>query len=293
MSTNKKYLPFLAFCCLGLIWGSNFIYMKLAAQHISSLQIAFYRILCGFIPVFIYAIIRKDLHWRQIKHSGHFIVMGLLASAVYYYGFAKGTSLLLSGVAGALSGAIPLFSFLLAIIFLPEERATPTKIIGVLVGLAGVILIARPTGAQLNSSNLEGVLYIVGGSLSVGASFVYAKKFIIPLRLPAVALTTYQLAAGLLALGLITDFSGSSQILTSPHAAIGLVIGLGFLGTGLAYIIYYFIVAKLGAVSASSVTYIPPLVSLLIGTLLVGEIITTLDYCATALIFIGVFLLKR
>jgi drug/metabolite transporter (DMT)-like permease len=72
-----------------------------------------------------------------------------------------------------------------------------------------------------------------------------------------------------------------------------LIIGLGLLGTGLAYITYYYIVEKLGAISASSVTYIPPVVALLIGALLVGEPIKVADYGATVLIFIGVFLLKR
>ena len=77
------------------------------------------------------------------------------------------------------------------------------------------------------------------------------------------------------------------------HASIGLVVGLGLLGTGLAYIIYYYIVEKLGAVSASSVTYIPPIVALLIGGMLVGEPIKLADYGATILIFIGVILLKK
>ena len=84
-----------------------------------------------------------------------------------------------------------------------------------------------------------------------------------------------------------------TNILTSTHALVGLVVGLGLLGTGLAYILYYYIVKQLGAVSASSVTYIPPVVALLIGALIVGEPIEMADYGATLLIFTGVFLLKR
>jgi len=71
-----------------------------------------------------------------------------------------------------------------------------------------------------------------------------------------------------------------------------LIIGLGFLGTGLAYILYYYIVDELGAVTASSVTYIPPIIALLIGAVVVNEPIANVDYVATALIFLGVFLLK-
>ena len=292
MNRKSNHLPLIAFLALGIIWGSNFIYMKFASQLISPLQIVLLRVLFGFIPICIYSLKTGALKWEDLKHTKHFIVMALLATAIYYYGFAKGTSLLLSGIAGAVSGAIPLFSFILAIIFLSEEKSTKTKLVGILIGCTGVILIGRPSSTDIASTNLEGVLYMVLGSLSVGASFVYAKKYVIPLKLPSAALTTYQLGFGLIFLGLITDYNGIGNIWTERHASIGLVIGLGLLGTGLAYIIYYYIVEKLGAVAASSVTYIPPIVALLIGYVLIGEPIDFLDIVATAFIFAGVFLLK-
>ena len=94
-------------------------------------------------------------------------------------------------------------------------------------------------------------------------------------------------------MALFTDYRGIGNIWTDLHAATGLIIGLGLLGTGGAYIIYYFIVERLGAVAASSVSYIPPVVALLIGALIVGEPIEGVDYAATFIIFMGVFLLKR
>ena len=201
--SKSQNLPLIAFCALGVIWGSNFIYMKLAANLITPMQIVFYRVLFGFVPVVIYAKLRGDLRWQHLKHIGHYFVMGMLATAVYYYGYAKGASLLLSGVAGAISGAIPLFSFILAVLFIAEEKATRLKITGILVGFVGVVIIGFPSGEGLASSNMEGVFYMVAGSLSVGASFVYAKKFIIPLKIPASALTTYQLGLGLLTLAFL------------------------------------------------------------------------------------------
>lgn len=293
MKPCSTHLPVVAFCLLGIIWGSNFIYMKLASELITPTQIVFFRVLFGFVPVMFYAAYRGVIHLKHLRYTGHFFVMALLATTIYYYGFAKGTSLLLSGVAGAVSGSIPLFSFFLAIIFIAEEKISMPKIAGVLIGFMGVVIIGRPSGQELISTNLEGVLYMGIGSLSVGASFVYAKKVIIPLKIPAVALTTYQLGLGLLLLALITDFSSIGNIWQDMHASVGLIVGLGLLGTGLAYILYYYIVEKLGAIAASSVTYIPPVVALLIGVFLVGEPIGFVDYFATFLIFIGVFLLKR
>jgi len=293
MNTRNDFLPLIAFCLLGIIWGSNFIYMKLAANLITPIQVVFFRVLFGFIPVFLYAYAIGSLSWKHWRYAGHFLVMALLATTIYYYGYVKGASLLLSGVAGALSGSIPLFSFLLAIIFIAEEKISRIKVAGVLIGFIGVVIMGRPSGQELTTTNLEGVLYMVTGSLSVGASFVYAKRFITPLKIPAAALTTYQLGLGLLMLSMLTDYRGMTNILASTNATIGLIVGLGLLGTGLAYILYYYLVDKLGAISASSVTYIPPVVALMIGALIVGEPIEVIDYLATVFIFAGVFLLKR
>ena len=191
MRTKNNHLPVLAFGCLGIIWGSNFIHMKLASELITPVQIVFFRVLFGFVPVLVYSVFTGVLRWTHGKHCGHFLVMSLLATAIYYYGFAKGTSLLLSGVAGAVSGAIPLFSFLLAVWFITEEQISATKTAGIATGFIGVFIIGRPSGQDLLSTNLEGVLYMVAGSLSVGASFVYAKRYVIPLNIPAAALTTF------------------------------------------------------------------------------------------------------
>ncbi len=290
---KNSYLPIAAFFLLGLIWGSNFIYMKLAASLIAPLQIVFLRVLFGFLPVLVYASLSGSLAWRHLRHIRHFFVMALLATTLYYYAYVKGTSLLLSGVAGAVSGSIPLFSFVLALLFLPGEKKTTSRIVGLIIGLLGVIVIGRPSGEQLLSTNLQGVLYIVAGSLSVGASFVYARKYISPLQIPAAALTTYQLGIGLAMLAIVTDYTGIGKIWTDVHASIGMIVGLGLLGTGGAYIIYYYIIERLGAVAASSVSYIPPVVALFIGAFIVGEPIEWLDYVATITIFAGVFLLKR
>ena len=178
-------------------------------------------------------------------------------------------------------------------IFIKEERLTWRKGFGVTVGVAGVLLVARPTGADLQSGSLEGVIYLIFGSLILGASFVYARKFIAPLQIPTAALTTYQLGLATLLAGLVTDFTGSEVLWVEPKALYGLTIGLGLLGTGLAFILYYYIVNKLGAVTASSVTFVPPVVALAIGVFILHESIVIWDYVATALIFAGVFLLRQ
>lgn len=283
---------YLAFALLGLIWGSNFLFMRWASEWISPAQIVFLRVLFGFLPIFAFALATRALKWRHLRHAHHFIVMSLLATAVYYYAFAKGASLLLSSVAGMLSGAIPLFSFVCAWVLLRDERPTGRMVAGVLCGFLGVVLIAHPWTGVGAGVDLHGVLYMVAGSLSVGCSFAYARRFLTALNLSPLALSTWQIGFALLVISCVTDFHGITRITAHTGALVGLVLGLGLLGTGLAYILYYFIVQRLGALSASSVTYIPPVVALLMGVLFAGEAIGPLQLLAMACILGGVYLLQ-
>lgn len=285
-------LPIIAFISLGIIWGSNFIYMKWATEFISPLQIVFLRVFFGFIPVLIYSIYKGSIKLPHLKYSFHFFIMSLLGTTVYYYFFVKASSTLLSGVMGALSGSIPLFSFLLAILFIKEEKLN-IRILGILIGIIGVVLIAKPFNESIFNSNIQGIFDVVLGSLILGSSFVYAKKFISPLKIHFSALTTYQLGFALLTLLLLTNFDGITNIKNDTHTFLGMIIGLSLLGTGLAYILYYYIIEELGAVTAASVTYIPPIVALIIGYFFINEDISLIDCIGTILIFIGVFMINN
>ena len=290
MSTRRT-TAYLAFVLLGVIWGCNFIFVKWAAEYVSPGQIVLLRVVFGFLPIVLFALMKRALRWEHLRYAHHFAVMSLLATAVYYFAFAKGTVLLPSSIAGLLSGAIPLFTFVSSWLFMSQDRITITKAAGVGLGFLGVLLIARPW-SSVGAINGLGVIYMVAGSMSVGCSFVYARRFITPLKLPAVALVTYQIGLAVISLSLVTSLHGIGAVFIDTRAWIGLVVGLGLLGTGLAYVIYYFIVEQLGAVAAAGVTYIPPVVALVIGVFLVGDTIHPIGYAAMILILSGVAVLQ-
>jgi drug/metabolite transporter (DMT)-like permease len=286
-----KKNAYIAFALLGVIWGSNFIFMKWAAAYISPGQIVLLRVVFGFLPIFFFALAKRALRWEHLRYFHHFVVMSLLATAIYYFAFAKGTKLLPSGIAGMLSGSIPLFTFIFAWLFLKEERINMAKIAAVALSFAGVLLIARPWSNSV-TIDIRGVVYMIIGSMSVGCSFVYARKFMTPLKLPAIALTTYQIGLAMIILFLTTSLGGIGAVARNTRAWTGLIFGLGLSGTGLAYVMYYYIIEKLGAVAAAGVTYIPPVVALLIGLFLANDKIDTLSYIAIVLIFSGVAFLQ-
>jgi drug/metabolite transporter (DMT)-like permease len=289
---NPNYRSAYAFAALGVIWGSNFIFMKWAVGVIAPVQVAFLRVLFGFVPLFVFSLIRRALHKRDLRHWRHILVMAVLAPVVYYYAFVKGTALLTSSVAGMLSGTIPLFTFLLTALFLKQEHVTLRKAIGVALGFLGVLLIARPWSIGVNQVNLGGVAYMIAGSLSLGGSFVYAKRFMSTLDISPLALSTYQIGTALCVLALITPYAGLQNIGSDRVALLGLVLGLGLSGTGIAYVLYYYIIQQMGAVRASTVTYLPPLVALVIGCALAKEPFRALDILAMIIILCGVYVIQ-
>ncbi|ABL81369.1 MULTISPECIES: DMT family transporter [unclassified Nocardioides] len=291
MSKRTSRWALAAFAVVGFIWGSNFLFMKWAAEEISPRQIALLRVAFGLLPVLALGLARREFRRWHLRHTVHFAVMGVLATSLYYVLYAAGTERLPSGLAGALSGAIPLFAFMVGAVALPTEPMTPRRVLGAFLGLAGVVMMARPWNVH-GSVDPVGVLLMVTGSACVGASFVYTRRFITGLDIPPTALTTYQMALGLVALLPLTDLHGIGAIRGDHRALVGLVLGLGLVGTGLSYVIFYYLIAELGAATASAASYLPPVVALAIGWIGLGEPLRHADLAAVALILLGVAIIR-
>lgn len=279
-----------ALILIGFVWGSNFIFIKMATAVLPPMQVVFLRVVVGFVPLALVALWTGAIRRDQLRHLPHFAVMSVLATSFYYYGFVAGGALLPSSVAGLLGGAIPIVTFLTTLVFLRSERPNGLIALGVAVGFVGIALTARPweNGATIS---LRGVAWLLSGVVSVGISFVYARRFLAPLQLQPVALAAWQTGLASLTLAVLTDFNGITVILDHPRALVALVLGLGVLGTGLAYLIYYYMVQKLGAVGASGATYLPAVVAVVIGAA-VGETIGLVEIMALVLTLGGVALIQ-
>ncbi|MDB5780496.1 DMT family transporter [Caballeronia mineralivorans] len=284
-------LTYAAFVVLGLIWGSNFIYMKWAAALISPEQIVLLRVFFGFLPLASAAWHKGVINRSQARHLPHFLVMAVVATAFYYFAIVKGTALLPSGIAGVLGGSIALFTAIFSLLLLRTEKLNGLMAVGVVLGFAGIALIARPWEGTANPINRAGVVWMLTGSIILGLSYVYVRRFLAPLNLPPLALATWQVGLALLILLLLTNFTGIGQILQDWRAAMGVVVGLGILGTGTAFLIYYFLLQELGAVAASGATYITPTVALLIGWA-AGEKVGIFEVAAVVLILASIAMLQ-
>ncbi|MVA22039.1 EamA family transporter [Agrobacterium vitis] len=284
-------LTYLVFALLGLFWGSNFIYMKWAAELIAPAQITLLRVLFGFLPLALVAWRNGVIHRNQVRHLPHFFVMAVLATAFYYFAIAKGTALLPSGIAGVLGGSISLFTTIATLLFLRTEKPNTLMLVGVFVGFGGIVLIARPWEGSDRTIDITGVFWMLAATTILGVSYVYVRRFLSPHNLPPLALATWQTGLALLVLLLVVDQTGTGNILQNWHTAAGVAIGLGVLGTGMAFLIYYYLLQELGAVAASGATYVTPNVALLIGWAS-GEKVGILEISAIILVLTSIGMLQ-
>ena len=284
-------LTYLVFVLLGLFWGSNFIYMKWAAELITPGQITLLRVFFGFLPLAFVAWRKGVIHRDQVRHLPHFFVMAVLATAFYYFAIAEGTALLPSGIAGILGGSISLFTTIATLLFLRTEKPNALMLAGVLLGFAGIVLIVQPWEGTDRTIDLAGVFWMLAATTILGVSYVYVRRFLSPHNLPPLALATWQTGLALVVLLLLVDRTGASNILQNWHATAGVFIGLGILGTGMAFLIYYYLLQELGAVAASGATYITPNVALLIGWA-TGEKVGVLEIVAIILVLASIAMLQ-
>jgi drug/metabolite transporter (DMT)-like permease len=291
-----RILPWLLLLVLGIIWGTNFLFMKLAVAVIPPLEVAWLRTLFGAVPIAGFALVTRALDRSDWRHLHHYVAMALLANVGPYVFFVLGTHYLPSGIAGVISGTIPFITAGVVAIALPAEVLTRSKLIAIAVGFAGVVLVAPlgNSGTQhAGASPLLGVAAMLGGSLSYAFALVYAKRFVAPLGFSAVRLAAYQMLIAFMLMIPVAAPGHWSALAAHPTALLGLIFGLGLLGTGIAFVIYYYLIAQLGALKAASVYYIPPVVALAVGAVFAGEVVGLRQIAGALLIMGGIYYANR
>ena len=294
MTKARLNFDYVIFAGLGLMWGTNFLLMKMAGRVVTPMQVTWLRVLCGALPILGLAWWRGCLKREHLRHWPHFVTLAVVTSIIPYLGFALGTQDLKSGAAGAIAGVVPLMTAVLAAFALPGDRLSWRQLLGLIAGGSGVALVAQVGQVGVAGDHVwRGLMFMICGALGYAVAVVYQRRFVTPLRLSPLALACYQTMIAATLLTIFTPKAGLGALFADVNALLILTIGLGVVGTGLAFIMYYHVIEALGAVTASSVFYLPPVTALTMGAALAGEWITGLQICGAVLILAGVWLAKR
>lgn len=253
---------------LAFIWGWSFLFIKVAVGGMTPTTVAGARIALGALVLL--AVLRaRGLPLPTDRTSWrHFALAALFGSALPFSLLAWGEERITSALTAVLNAATPLFTALIGAVVL-RERLRPLQIAGLLVGLAGVAVAAGIGSGDLVGSSVTGALASVGAGACYGVGFIYIKRHL--MDIPAEVAATGQLVAGAAMLAPFALWTTAAEgIDLAPHRLAAIAL-LGALGTGVAYVLNYRVVADLGPTKASLVTYVIPVVAVVVGVVVLGE----------------------
>lgn len=270
---------------LALLWGSSFLWIKLVLHGFSPVQMSTIRAILGAALLVVLCLAGRQRLPRGRRVWGHLVIAAIFGNVIPYTLFGIGEQTVDSGVAGVLNATTPLWALLIGITIGSERRLSPIRFGGLLLGFAGTLLIFAPWQAAGLAS--WGALAILAAAISYAVCYAYIGRFISAKDGSPTALSAAQLtvAAGL---GLLVlPVGGLQTVHLRPEAMIALAI-LGLFGTGLAYAINYRMIADEGATNATTVGYLLPVVSVLLGAAFLGEGLNLRVIAGMAVVLVGV-----
>ena len=286
---RRSALPRIAL--LALIWGSAFLWIKLADRGFSPVEVTLARLALGAATLWAVVLARQNPVPRSLRLWGHIAVAALFANAVPYLLFAVAEQSVNSSTAGIINATTPLWTVLLALAVRHQKTVTSWQAAGLIVGFIGAVVIFEPwsTASGLTSA---GALECLAASISYAVSYIYMDRFLAHRSLSPVTLSACQLLAASIMLAIALAFTGAP----TPHftaESVGAIAVLGIVGTGIAYVLNYQIITSEGATIASTVTYLLPVVAIVLGVLVLGESITAIVLGGVALVLAGVALVQQ
>ncbi|HUV16007.1 MAG TPA: EamA family transporter [Pelolinea sp.] len=268
-----KSKDWLLFWFLGIVWGTSFLWIKIGVKELSPVLLVGYRTLFASIGLgFIWLLTKKNytLKWQEVRgRLFDFFLMGAFNIAIPWMMFSWAGQFIDSGVSSILNSAMPLFTILISPIFISDDRITMPKVAGLITGFVGVVILMSPGIREGWTSSLAGQAVALMATVFYAIGTVYARKK--GHGLPAQLQAFLQLSMGSLIIWIVALFI--EHPITLPQLPITWVatLWLGLLGSCLAYIIYFKLLHEIGPTRMSMVTYIPPLVGVLLGVVFLGE----------------------
>jgi drug/metabolite transporter (DMT)-like permease len=276
-----KERAWIGFWILAFVWGSSFLFIRIGVEQLSTFQVVFVR--TGIAAVGLGAV--AALRGKRMPTDAHSIrdllVVGIINTVIPFALITWGERTVESGVAAVLQGTVALFTMALAHFVFPDERMTLKKVVGLVVGFLGLVVLgSRSTsGAVLSgdpAGHLIGQLAIVAASFCYAVGSNYSRKAIqnrldpIIVAAGAMAVTATLSGAIAYALPLVGGPAPTAWGELTPRVA-GAMLALGIVNTFVAYLIFYSIVVTLGAGRVSMVTYVIPAVGLALGAIFLDE----------------------
>jgi drug/metabolite transporter (DMT)-like permease len=296
------------FTALAFIWGSSFLLMKIGLRSLAPVQISGLRILSGAAVLVLLLTASRGQLPRDRRTWGHLMVTGFFLGALPFTLFALGEERVSSALAGIGNSITPIATVLFSLLLLRNDPIGARKVVGVLIGFLGVLVILQPWQSQGRPDLLGFGITLVAGA-SYGLGWTYTKRFLSKADFGGLTLPTAQMltSAGQMLVALMIWWLTQRARLNlaapwslhantvggSPFWPVLAVLTLGVLGTGIAMSFQYDVVRAAGPTVGASVTYLIPVVSVALGVLVLGERLQWPQFAGAAVVLGAAVLIGR
>ena len=277
------------FVLTGIIWGSSFLFMKVALGGLSPAQVAWSRLILGALTLGLFVALRHETLPRSLKLWAHMTVLAVSFCVVPFLLFSWAQQHVTSGLASIYNATTPIMTAVMAGLLFRVERLKLVQIAGIVVGILGVMIIIAPwQGLDLNQS-LVAQFAILGATACYGFSLAYMRKFVANSGMSALVFSFLNIGIAAAIMAVLTPLIALTPVALDPWI-VGSVILLGCLGTGVAYIWNQNTLRAWGPTRASTVTYITPVVGVALGILILGEGLSWNEPVGAVVVFLGILL---
>lgn len=276
-----------AFVLLGLIWGSSFLWIKIGVGEIGPATLSAIRLLLGLIGLLIVARVTRQPFRHLRANLPLYVFMGFFNTALPFVLIPWAETRIDSALAAILNATVPLFAIIIAHFWLADEKLSLTRVAGLIVGFLGVVaLVSREVGPQGIRGNIWGQLAMLGASISYATTATFSRRYLRG-HPPLVQATMVVLIADAFIWAAVPAIDRPWLF---PHRGLTwfALAWLGFLGSCVAYLLYFHLLNAWGATRASLVTYVFPVVGLLLGIVFLDEVVDWHLLVGSALVVAGI-----
>ena len=283
MRSNRSWIPI--YLLLGFVWGCSFIFIKNGLDFLSPVGVAFFRCALGALTLFSYARLKGISLPRNRRALIHIWVVSLLLNVIPGIFYALAETAVTSVLAAILNAVTPLMTVLAILLINREEKPEFHQLLGLVLGFLGVLIVLG-AWRGLGDNPLWAILILLTAVACYGITFPYTRRFVMPLQIKSEAIVATQLISAALTLLPIYLLSGIS-ITTLPSVSVFSMVALGVFGSGFAYLWNFRIMELAGSAIASSVTYLTPLVAVIVGILFLSEKVTWNEPVGALVVLLG------
>lgn len=272
---------------LSMLWGGSYYFVEIALLEWSPLLIVGVRVVIASVVIWGVVLAAGLPVPRSLSAWAAFFCMGLLNNIVPFLLIVWGQKEIESGLAGILTAAAPIFSVIVAGVWLKDEPVTRPRLLGAVLGLIGVAVLIGPKALAGLDVNLLAQIAVLGGALSYAFAGVYARRFSRMDIDPIVAAAGQLLMSSVIMILLVFAFDTPGELVESSTKVWTAVIVMAIFSTALAYILYFRLLAAAGATNAILVTLLIPVTAILLGAILLDERLQWVHFLGMAVIALG------